>query len=995
MSGFVPRFPLNIASTLLAAIGIASSHTALAYTELEIMPPANDNIGVYSESFSIEDLTDSEVIGILSETELNARNNVEMVDVSLDFSEITTEKLYGIKLTNYDNVDLSGINVSAKNLTTIDDVYVGSISGVYIESQDPTESITVQNSEMTFLGFNKIDSVPEISFISVKASEVNTVNILGNQLTVINADFEINNRQLSTCNISDSSVEFLNVSDNRLVFNNSTLSGINAVGILETDTQNTHLASNAFNASNITLELGLIYALRVESQADETHSDFFATNNDINIESLKLSGPSIISSVNLEQYANTGSLNAVLANNAITLNNATTESQDVYVKQAYASHLIQDISAGNLEAISSKNSILISNSEIEGNFTASYVDQTIYQSGTGNVLASDNLVRFSNVSNLSLQYDDSFSIIASKVTQNAASSDSNLSTIATNNIVEIFDSDWASNVYGAIVRNNSDNLTGSAQANGNTITLNNSLVYYVEAASVTNYDNIQVNNNTVIADQVQALGIYGAKAYVLDTEETPSNLEVNDNSVYLYNSSVGIVMAGAIFSGDDTNSATYVGSGHNNTIYVAGVNEVSEINGFDTLVLTADESVNSTQAVLTFSASAGWGYNTQQLSQRNTPTTTLSGKTIVLTGDLENVVFMNSDNSGLSYQFENTTLRYQSEFFESELQHVNFEISDANENSSLTSDSEIVSDLKQNLKTNRASETLSQARVTELAWINQGAEFIADSAMPAAADALMGKDFASFASITGSNVHYETGSYVDMNGFSFAGGLSSRIGEMIVTGFVEYGRANSDQYNDAARGEAEHDYVGIGVAAQKNFRKLRLDAALRLGQSNTDFTGVQGTGYETDSFYVTAHAGAAYSWPITERLSTELYGRYMVSYLDSADDCTGDAFNSRFESEAITSHALRVGARVMGSVEEKLFWKTGLAYEYVFDAETDDTLADYDIESATVDGGSGVLEATVTLKPSAESPWAFEFGAKGYAGTREGITGNLLIKRAF
>lgn len=322
--------------------------------------------------------------------------------------------------------------------------------------------------------------------------------------------------------------------------------------------------------------------------------------------------------MNLEQYANTGSLNAVLANNAITLNNATSESQDVYVKQAYASHLIQDISAGNLEAISSKNSILISNSEIEGNFTASYVDQTIYQSGTGNVLASDNLVRFSNVSNLSLQYDDSFSIIASKVTQNAESSESNLSTIANNNIVEIFDSDWASNVYGAIVRNNSDNLTGSAQANGNTITLNNSLVYYVESTSVTNYDNIQINN-TVIADQVQALGIYGAKAYVLNSEKTPSNLEVNGNSVYLYNSSVGIVMAGAIFSGDDTDSATYVGSGHNNTVYVAGVNEVNEINGFDTLVLTADESVNSTQAVLTFSASAGWGYSTQQLSQRPPP----------------------------------------------------------------------------------------------------------------------------------------------------------------------------------------------------------------------------------------------------------------------------------------------------------------------------------------------------------------------------------------
>lgn len=282
--------------------------------------------------------------------------------------------------------------------------------------------------------------------------------------------------------------------------------------------------------------------------------------------------------------------------------------------------------------------------------------------------------------------------------------------------------------------------------------------------------------------------------------------------------------------------------------------------------------------------------------------------------------------------------------------------------------------------------------------MTQGAEFIADTAIGEATSAVQNSDFAAFAAMTGTNMHYETGSYVDLNGFSFVGGAASKFGDTTLAGFFEYGRANSVQYAGNGHGESEHDYYGIGIAAQRDFGALSVDAALRIGPTSTDFTGYYGAEsayYDTDTFYVTAHAGVEYTLPVTETIDAQVYGRYTVSFLDSDESDTHDIFNSRFETDSVTAHALRAGVRFTGSVKDQLFWKTGAAYEYVFDGEADGSLNGLTIETPAIDGGSGIFEAAVALKPSATSPWSGELAVKGYAGTREGVTGSFILRRSF
>ena len=46
-------------------------------------------------------------------------------------------------------------------------------------------------------------------------------------------------------------------------------------------------------------------------------------------------------------------------------------------------------------------------------------------------------------------------------------------------------------------------------------------------------------------------------------------------------------------------------------------------------------------------------------------------------------------------------------------------------------------------------------------------------------------------------------------------------------------------------------------------------------------------------------------------------------------------------------------------------------------------------------GNSGIFEAGVALTPSADSPWKFDLGAKGYVGDRRGVTGSVKVQYIF
>ena len=60
-----------------------------------------------------------------------------------------------------------------------------------------------------------------------------------------------------------------------------------------------------------------------------------------------------------------------------------------------------------------------------------------------------------------------------------------------------------------------------------------------------------------------------------------------------------------------------------------------------------------------------------------------------------------------------------------------------------------------------------------------------------------------------------------------------------------------------------------------------------------------------------------------------------------------------------------------------------------------DTSCSLNLEVPSLEGDTGIMEVGVTMKPSLNSHWSMDIGAKGYAGDREGVTGSMLIRYAF
>lgn len=304
---------------------------------------------------------------------------------------------------------------------------------------------------------------------------------------------------------------------------------------------------------------------------------------------------------------------------------------------------------------------------------------------------------------------------------------------------------------------------------------------------------------------------------------------------------------------------------------------------------------------------------------------------------------------------------------------------------------------------NTNSKTLSEAFLGSVAFVNQGAEFIADEGLNAAVRAAQGASgFTAFGAIHGGKSRYETGSHVDLRGTSLAAGAAGRVGGALIAGFVEAGWASSDSHVNGARGDADHDYYGVGAALRYDFSTpFYLEGSVRAGSASTDFDGAFGnasTHFESDAFYASAHLGGGYVFKL-DPVQLDLYGRYTVTYLDNDDTDIGTGYGETLSMSSATTHALRIGGRLTGDFSETTSWKVGAAYEHVFDGDAEADIlfggsaAALDVPSLS--GNTGILELGLSVKPSAASPWTADIGVKGYVGDRRGAAGSISVLYAF
>lgn len=306
------------------------------------------------------------------------------------------------------------------------------------------------------------------------------------------------------------------------------------------------------------------------------------------------------------------------------------------------------------------------------------------------------------------------------------------------------------------------------------------------------------------------------------------------------------------------------------------------------------------------------------------------------------------------------------------------------------------------VKVSESSKTLAEAQLGSVALVTQGAEFVADEGMRSIRVAAKEGSFTAFGAMAGGYNRYETGSHVDVEGFSLAVGTAGRINNLTLAGFVEAGWASSESHVASTEADADHDYYGVGAAMRYDFQSpFYLDGAVRLGQISTEFDGSYGTGtakYDADGLYATAHIGAGYVFDLTPDVKLDAYGRYLLSYVEGDDVTLESDAKERFSMDDTTTHAVRLGARLEGAFQT-FDWYAGLAYEHVFDGKAKGELkfagATAALDAPSLKDDSAIVDLGFTMKPEANGPWTIGVGLKGYAGDRRGGTGSVNVLYTF
>ena len=320
-------------------------------------------------------------------------------------------------------------------------------------------------------------------------------------------------------------------------------------------------------------------------------------------------------------------------------------------------------------------------------------------------------------------------------------------------------------------------------------------------------------------------------------------------------------------------------------------------------------------------------------------------------------------------------------------------------------------------QSNPQLKSLSEGRLAGLAFVSQGADLIVGPGMHSALLATERQDggFAPFATVVGGASRYNTGSHVDVDGFSMLAGLAWRSptepksGSFLAGAFFEAGWGNYNSHNSfnslpSVNGDGDVDYQGGGVLARYDAGPGGFygEASFRAGHVSTDFSSddllnsnSKTTEYDSDSVYYGAHAGVGYFWGVSEKVALDFSTKYIWTHQDS-DSVTVSGDDIDFK--AADSQRWRSGARLSYAMNEHIVPYMGAYYDHEFDGRAQATANNDAIDSPDLRGGTGVGELGLSVKPfssGSAAGLAFDLGVQGYTGVREGVTGSLQAKFEF
>ena len=324
---------------------------------------------------------------------------------------------------------------------------------------------------------------------------------------------------------------------------------------------------------------------------------------------------------------------------------------------------------------------------------------------------------------------------------------------------------------------------------------------------------------------------------------------------------------------------------------------------------------------------------------------------------------------------------------------------------------ELFAQINSGPRLNPQTKALSAGRVAGVVFVNQGADLVAGKGMNAARNSRSG--LTAFTAFQGGRSRYNSGSHVDVDGFSLMGGVAwngaTEYGNLLLGAFFEAGWGDYDSHNSfsnaaSVRGDGDTNYYGGGILGRFDFtNNLYTEASFRVGQVDTDFGSSDlrdpignRASYDSSSTYYGAHLGLGYIWNITDATSLDISTKYLWTHQDS-DRVTVVGDPVKFK--ASNSQRWRTGARLSHSVstESGLTFTPyiGAAYEHEFDGKAKATTYGYSIDAPDLKGGTGMGELGLSFKPVADSGLSLDLGAQGYTGVREGVSGSFQAKWEF
>lgn len=925
---------------------------------------------------------------------------------STDFENGLT--IYGARAAITGNAEISRNAVSVKDVTAADLRLYG---GRYWAVGSTQNASVVMNGNLLEVE-NVTNTGPEADLWAARAglgdeayhsgADISTVTLQNNRARVLDSDFagqfgvagaEVDIRGSAV--VSNNAVELRNVTADRF----SAL-GASYVGYEMADQADVVMNGNTLIAEGVTAS---DYAQFVAARSFFTDGDeevygqnILMQGNRLEMTDATLSGESYVMSVSATDAGEARALNNTLEVSGLTARN----DQGTAVTNVVAAHL------DATQAVAENNATVVEDSSFTGTTSLLGVQLAAEKrgvaSGTSVSVSGATVSGYGLIEAVSVYSQDTVEVNNSTLLLSDVSMDGEPALIAgvdssgktvsvQNTLVQATEVDIQDNKE-LKERNVLAGVSAFITNDGGTFTNKNTVVSvnksditngYVAGTLVALADGgqVEINNQTVVVSYSTVDDVYGTGIVASGNVSA----RINNQTIVLDNATVvGGVYDVSIKNGTSTRSGNDVEL-TNSRLQLSGINEVGSISGFDTIGLNVTEA-NKMNAVLTVKKATGGQ-------------TEFDGVTIEIASD----DFLDSSDTyqlinveGGKYTFKDLTVKESHTFIETTYTADGDVVLGNGEN--LTSENDLFNN--KTVKATESSKTLAESLLGTVAFINQGSEFIADEGIAAMVDAAKLGEVTAFGVMQGGSTHYNTGSYVDVDGVTFMAGAGLRVNpNWTMAGFVEAGWANSASHVEGTRGDGDHEYFGVGFATRyQTDGMLYVDGSLRAGRATTEFAGRYGqdsASYDAKSLYMSAHVGLGALWDLSKSLKLDTYARYMVTYLDDDDVSLNNRYNDKLDLDSTVTHAVRAGARLLGDFNDYASWKVGAAYEHVFDGDAKSAVNSFSLDVPSLEGDTGVFELGLRIRPSLESNWAVDLGAKGYVGDREGVTGNMTVRYSF